>query len=69
MSKSLWSDSKYYKDSGSQYILNSAAGVTFPIPIDPPRKIIFSIFDFVLGNSCNKWAKFVKGPSDINVTF
>ena len=34
-------ESKYYNDSGSQYMLNSAAGVMFPIPIEPPKKIIF----------------------------
>ena len=54
-------ESKYYNDSGSQYMLNSAAGVMFPIPIEPPKKIIFSILDSVFGNSCNKCAKFVNG--------
>jgi len=45
-------------------MLNSAAGVTFPKPIEPPRKIIFSIFTIVFGNSFNKCAKFVNGPNE-----
>jgi len=45
-------------------MLNSAAGVMFPIPIEPPKKIIFSILDSVFGNSCNKCAKFVNGPNE-----
>ena len=53
---------KYYDDSGSQYMLNSAACVMFPTPIEPPKNFFFSILDSVFGNSYNKCAKFVNGP-------
>ena len=35
--------------SGSTYILNSAAGVWFPLPDDPPIKTISSIFSLTSG--------------------
>ncbi len=54
--------------SGSMNILNSAEGVTFPKPTDPPIKDILSILFFSSGYLLKNNPILVKGPVAIIVT-
>lgn len=52
----------YSKANGSKYMLNYAAGVLFPLPVDPP--IITICFKYLItsGNFLKNLQKLVKEP-------